>query len=135
MSNTWVVVADGGQAKLFRARGGKLTDLEVVQTVENTHAYGEHRGAMHNDGNHHALEDKFSAEIAKLLLKVANENGYTDLVIVADPKFLGALRNQLDPVVAKRVSASINHDWVRMPLAELGERIAKHVAEGHQPKG
>jgi len=132
MSVTWVVVANGGQAKLFQTHG-PMSDLSPVQTVDNTHAYGEHRGAMHNDSKHHALEDKFAHEISELLSKVANENGFQDLILVADPKFLGALRNKLDSNLTKRVTGSINHDWVTVPLPELGRRIVKHLAEGHQP--
>lgn len=126
MPVTWVVVADGGQAKLFQTHG-PLTEMSHVQTIANTHAYGDHRHQIEPDSQHHHLEEGFAMEIAELITKVANENGFQQLVLVADPKFLGRLKNRLDTPVSKRIIGTVNKDYVNLPIHELGQRIQEQL--------
>lgn len=128
MPVTWVVVADGGQAKLFQTHG-PVSDMTHVQTISNTHERGDHRHAVEPDSKNHHLEEGFAMEIAELITKVANENGFQQLVLVADPKFLGRLKSRLDASVSKRIVGTVNKDYVNMPEHELGERIQKQLGE------
>lgn len=145
MRNTWVVVADQSQARIFEAPKplGPLVELERLD-----HAAGTKRGIeILSDrpgrafdsvgGGRHAMEPevdpkqaeamKFAREIVGRLEKGRTAGQYDRLVLVAGPQFLGLLRQSMSPALADLVSVEIpknlgQHD-ARQIRAHLPERL------------
>ena len=66
----------------------------------------------------------FARALAERLKHGLNEQSYDHLVIVAEPSFLGELRRALHRDVARRVSAEVNSNIVRLEdLAALRSHL------------
>ncbi len=141
MKPTWIIVADNTHARIFTTEtlSSALVEIEGI---------GHAEGRLHDreittdlpgriksdDGSGHALQqatdpkhhefDKFAHTVAQLLEEGFNDHEYVDLLIVAEPSFLGLLRQCLSAQVKKQVTF------------ELAKNITLHTAEdirGHLP--
>ena len=61
------------------------------------------------DAHQHKLQ-VFAKEIAQFLENGLNQHCYENLVLVAEPRFLGIVRESLDKKVLDTVSATLNKD-------------------------
>jgi protein required for attachment to host cells len=134
--NGWVVVADGEKA-LFLTNTGTPDepDLDVFRQVEQdnppTHEQGVSRpGRMNDAGGHHksAVQEtdwhrlakhEFAKEVAERLNKAALASRFDQLVLVAPPVVLGALRKELHDEASKRIVREIDKDLTKHPVAEI----------------
>lgn len=73
-------------------------------------------------------EDKFADRLGQLLETGYDGHRYSDLVLVAPPRFLGRLRASLTPPVARRVTASVDKNLTRADVRELRERLGSKLA-------
>lgn len=133
MDRVWIVVADAARARILATEGrpGKtLEELEVLVHGESrqhdqdlttdrpgrgwANASGDGRHAMSPPTDPAVHErDRFAQALAERLRTGRNAGHYDHLVIVAAPAFLGALREQLDPGVARVVSAEVAKNITR----------------------
>ncbi len=132
----WVLVADEGVARLLRLpeEGG---DLEDVTTLTDAAAHADkadlRRDAEGRRGGNtttsasvdesHQEAMSFSARVAKTLDEALIKNEFTQLRVVAAPRFLGLLRKALSPQVAKVVLDETNVDVVHESLGQLTTRL------------
>ncbi len=144
---TWVLVADGEKALFLR----NVTDaedphLEVFREEEQdnppTHEQGTDRPGRFNDGpsvhrsavddtDWHWLEkERFAADLADILYKLAHKGRFERLILCAAPKILGELRKELHKVVIDKVVAEADLTLTNHPVDE----IAKRVADATTPK-
>ena len=65
-----------------------------------------------------------------MLLKAKQEGRFDRLALVAEPQFLGALRNQLDPQLKSLVSYEIDKDYAHSNGQQLRDQIRAHQAKG-----
>lgn len=72
----------------------------------------------------------FARELCADLLRGLSDHAYDDLVLVANPQFLGTLRQVVDTQVQKRVSATVDKDYTMLKPQELEEHLAEHLP-GH----
>ncbi len=120
MKSTWILVADNVHARIFTAAtpSSELTEIEgLVHPAGRFHDRemttdlpGKIKSA---DGGGHAFEQPtdpkkheaytFSQQVAQHLEAAHNAHEFTQLLIVAEPSFLGLLRNQLPDQVKKAV--------------------------------
>lgn len=147
---TWVVLADRSRAivRRQRVRGGPF---EQVQDMEHPagrladREMGTDRPGRSFDGGRarrHALSGRestheheaavFAREIASALATAAGARRFDALVIAAEPRFLGVLRDALDHATRQRVRAEIGKRLIDASDAEL----ARHVADAamHMPR-
>ena len=123
---TWVVVADSGRADIY-SRQKRFSPLEPVQRLTEPEArskehdfasdapgrsfdsHGQGRHAMEPDqtAKEH-LRERFVRRISDVLESARNDDLFQQLVIVAAPAVLGALRQQLSQAVQKQVVAEID---------------------------
>jgi protein required for attachment to host cells len=86
--------------------------------------------AHHMSEPHITIEDEirqhFAKSIATYLNKARAENAYNRLVLVAPPKFLGDLRDNLNKTVTLSVIAELPKDFTHLE----GETLSSHLA-GH----
>ncbi len=145
LRHRWVVIADSAQGRIMQYgdRG-----LELVESFEHPESQEANRDLIGNrpdqnqhnmerdlKGNEpHALRDDESLRFAKQLgnyLAIAHaQNRFADLVLVADPRFLGLLRAELTRPVAACVSASINRRALNLKPREVAELVG--AASAHQ---
>jgi protein required for attachment to host cells len=133
--NTWILVADGSRANLFsRHSDGQLEKLEGWDNPEGRLAGSESQtddlGSARpgssmtppTDPKRHSQE-VFARQLAAVLKERCT--GFTRLLVVAAPKFLGDLRQQLDESVRKKVAAEFAKDLTQLSAHELAPHLDK----------
>lgn len=144
MGNTWVLVADSSRARVFVAESttSPLTELRTMVHPEGRqHAQdmtsdlpGRQAGS---DGRHHAVSSEtepkkteainFAKTISDYLEDSVNKLGYTRLVIVAAPAFLGLLREHMKPESLKRVTLELDKDLTQHSTDDIRQHLPKRL--------
>lgn len=131
-----VVVGDGEKALFLRNKGGpQEIQLEVEDILghENpaTHeqgtdkpgrafaSVGTARSAMEETDWHQLGEERFAADIADMLYRLAHANKFEALVVVAPPKVLGNLRKAFHAEVVDRITGELPKDLTSHPVPEI----------------
>lgn len=145
--NTWIVAADESRARVLHAGDRALHSLVEIDNLVNPagrlqdhelQTDGELRfdghgavgkpGAASTDGTASDREAEgavghsvavFAREIGRYLEKARVEHRYDALMLVAPPKFLGALRKELREEVERLVSAELPRDVSGIDTHEL----------------
>jgi protein required for attachment to host cells len=141
---TWVLVADGGRARVLAARGvGQGFELvnERVMPLARTSEIGSGPpGRSYESAStaRHAMEPKvdfhreqkvaFESELAGFLEAERKAGSFQRLVVVAPPTVLGNLRRLLSEPVAKTVVGEIDKDLTKIPLIDLPRHLKDAVA-------
>lgn len=145
---TWVLVADGTKYLLLHNAGDReALNLQIVahETQPNPPArdLGSDRPGRRNDaarqtGNgvltwgksaleqtdwHRVGEARFAAHVAAVLADHAAAGRFRHLVILADPRTLGALRKAFDPALAAMILAEIAKDYTQHPRDRIEAAI------------
>ncbi|MBN9242197.1 MAG: host attachment protein [Mesorhizobium sp.] len=139
----WVVVADGERALFLRNEGGaKHPDFQVADEMERenpaTREQGTERPRRYSDGPsphnsafaetdwHRLSKERFADDVARRLYRSVHQGRIEELVLVAPPQILGALRKKLHKEVGARVKAefarTLTNQSVRDIEAVLGSR-------------
>ena len=138
---TWVVVADSSRGKIFVQDTHSSELLEQVDLVHpsarlrgvdlSSDRSGRHSGAF-GQGSHlfdarteakeHEAES-FAKEIAERLETGRTSGQFQKLVLMAPPKFLGELREQLGDEVRKLVVDEIAKDLVTHSAEEVRDKL------------
>jgi len=152
MSTTWIVSADAGRARIFAetdtqkpyeevedlvSPNARARDIDINTDRIGTTAAGQ---SIHNTGG--ATPNKqyepaqtpeqhdatlFAKEICTTLLKGAQDKRFAKLVLVAEPKFLGVLRGQLDKQLQPLIDYELNKDYSHSNGQQLREQL--HAAK------
>jgi len=127
MKTQWILVADSASARIFEPEN-QGTHLKLVQELQHPQSrdQGQKDGkGSENHGGRDEASVNFARELGTLLTLAHSQNHFADLVIVADPRFLGMLRPELSSAVEGSVSRSIGKHAVQMGLPELIDLVAK----------
>ena len=131
-----VVVGDGEKALFLRNKGDAQ---EIKLEVENifghdnpaTHEQGTDkpgrvaasagtaRSAMEETDWHQLGEERFAADIADTLYRLAHANKFESLVVVAPPKVLGNLRKAFHKEVVDRITGELPKNLTSHPVPEI----------------
>jgi len=145
MTNTWVLVAESSRAKIFEVRGpgGALVELEDL-----THpASRQHEQDITSDlpgraydsqgGQRHKMEEPtspkhqeavvFSRQLAEHLEAARADGAFDQLVLVAPPAFMGLLREQLSPELARHVGAEVAKNLVLHDVNDIRDHLPRHL--------
>jgi protein required for attachment to host cells len=137
---TWVLLADGEKALFLRNTVDAISPtLEVVRKdeQENPSDYDQsanrpgrkgdpgigQSSAMEDTDWHELAKERFAHELADILYKRAHRNDFDCIVLVATPKVLGKLREQLHKEVREKVVAEIDKDLTHHPLDKVEEML------------
>jgi protein required for attachment to host cells len=139
MANTWIVAADSSRARFLQvADRERLVEIESLLNPDGrmddreltTDANARFRGSAgpgsdreETSAQEHATE-LFAKRVGNYLDKARTEHRYDELVLVAPPKFLGALRKELGKEVEKLVADEVPKDLSWFDVREL-ERYLK----------
>jgi protein required for attachment to host cells len=136
-----VVVGDGEKALFLRNKGDpQAIKLEVEDILGHdnpaTHeqgtdkpgrafaSVGTARSAMEETDWHRLGEERFAAEIAATLYRLAHANKFEALVVVAPPKVLGNLRKAFHKEVVDRITGEVPKDLTSHPLPDIERLLA-----------
>jgi protein required for attachment to host cells len=158
MTTTWIVAADSSRARVLQVLD-REQKLQEVQSLSNPggraherdlqtdaeprwNGHGGKAGSGRNGGpandreaqgpNEHAMRT-FAREIGHFLEKARTEKRYDELVLVAPPKVLGALRGELEKEVQKLVADDMPKNLSWLSERELEGYFARR--EGSPAKG
>jgi protein required for attachment to host cells len=136
-----LLVGDGRKALFLRNKGAPThVELAVERVLEHpdppTREQGTDRPGRYRGGEgpksafeqvdwHQLGEDRFAAEIGDALNRLAHDNKFYALVLVAPPKVLGTLRTRLHKETLAKVVAEIHKDLTSQPVAEIARTLAK----------
>ena len=140
--DSWILVGDGRKALVLRNAGTpQRPSLEVVDVLRDnanpptrdqgtdrpgraTESAFRRRSAVEQTDWHEIAEDKFAATVASHLAAAAKQKRFEQIILVAPPATLAALRKQLDGGVQARVAAEIGKDLTNHPLPEIARLLA-----------
>jgi protein required for attachment to host cells len=150
MTTTWVVVAHRAGARIFEHRTGRDIGHELLELRHIDHADGRkksgeldsdrsgatftgQRGATGNRAmgqqvtSHEHAATTFAKSLADELRTGRMEHKFEQLLLVAEPHFLGMIEGSLDAPTAKLVSGTLNKDYAHVPGHEMYERVRKQL--------
>lgn len=142
---TWVLIADGEKALFLENVGDEQNmHLQVIDKKEQenpeTSEQGTDRPGRFNDGpsvqrssvddtDWHRLEkQRFAKDLARMLYDDAHAGRFDRLVLVAAPKVLGDLRDELHQEVTQRVIGEIPKNHTNEPVDEIERMLATETA-------
>lgn len=147
--DTWVLVADGQKYLLLRNAGDRdILDLRVVdhETDQNpparalssdragrrydsaravrggVEAWG--KSAMEQTDWHRVAEERFAEDLAAQLGDWVSEGRFRHLLLVADPRTLGALRSRYGDSVRSTIVAEMAKDLTNLPIEGIETAVA-----------
>lgn len=140
MEPTWILVADGARARLFRVerpRGPLIEEADFVHPEERlperelgsddpgrAAGPGGRRQALGPDeGRRQHEAQRFAAELAHHLRAGREQGRFRRLYLAAAPHFLGALRRALDEHTAALIVESYDKDLVRHDATDIREHL------------
>ena len=139
---TWVLVADAAKARLFELPQKDANLIEIAcYTHPDSRTPGHHplhgrlpRAQESNSPARHAIEPrttlraKHLAEFADVLSDIVRrgrlEGRYDELVLIAPPRFLGALHKRMDPQTLACVVDEVGNDFLKLSPTDLRTRIS-----------
>ena len=144
-NDTLIVVADGEKALFLR----NLTDaenpnfdVEDKDTQENPSdreqsanrpgrvgQSANHGKSAYDDTDWHELaKDRFAADLSDKLYMMAHAGEFDRLVLVASPKILGELRDQMHQVVTDKIVGEIPKTLTNHPVHEIEDIVKNDLA-------
>jgi protein required for attachment to host cells len=140
-SKYWILVADGGHARILELRKKPREFHQVQELVSESlhlssrdmvsdtsgrafHVKGpsSHSKRQRSDA-HDLAEQAFSRMLVEKLEKAANLKAFEHLVLIADPKTLGRVRQYMSKALSGMVTNELNLDVVGMPLDLLHKKV------------
>ena len=143
MATTWIVAADESRARVLQVARperkleeiesmlnpeGRLQDREMQSDAEPRFSGRAGGGPASDRETQGAVEHAvkvFAREVGRYLEKARTDHRFDELVLVAPPKFLGALRKELDKEVAKLVVQELPKDLSTFNARDLEAYFSK----------
>ena len=144
MKLTWIVVANNSLARFFTAetQSSPLTEIEALTHSEgrlhDREITSDFPGKIKGEGAvGHAFEqptdpkkheaDNFAHRIAHYLEEAHNDKKFEQLLIIAEPSFLGLLRNQLSEQIKKLVCFELDKNITTHSLDDIRKHLPTYL--------
>lgn len=136
----WIVVADRREARFFHhvSSGARLTEAGPgVLAFEAAVGAADRPGRVHErvGAGRHGVEstaplaeterERAGRAIADALNRAENEGAFAQVVVVATPKLLGAIRVHLREAVRRKLVGEIHRRLIDATPAELADRLTE----------
>lgn len=131
---TWISVAGAHKSYLFEKKAGSEISLieEIHANLDEEHekpgrtfnSLGSTRHAIepHTDRREVERQD-FSKKILENLSEGSKQNKFTKLILIAEPKMLGILKEHLDKNLATKLQHSFPKNLAEMEIHEIKEHV------------
>lgn len=145
---TLIVVANRTNARLLRCDGPGRA-LEIVGELEHPEgrkanrdmdtdrpgrAYDRHGPGRHAMEKEQSTRERSAADFARAIARAIetarNDAVFEDVVLVADPRFLGMLRDSLDPVTSRMVRGTVRRDLAHLEPRDLPPHLSEILPIG-----
>lgn len=103
----------GSRFSSVAGRGNSSTHGGSGPSMQQKHGLDRHEEATEHEAN------VFAREIAHLLHHGRAQGEFEELILLAEPHFLGRIRTFLDKPTQDRVSFADNHNWVHLRDHEI----------------
>jgi protein required for attachment to host cells len=144
MKSTFILVADNVRARIFTAEtpSSPLQEIEALAHTEgrlhDREITSDFPGKIKGEGSvGHAFEqptdpkkheaDNFAHRIAQYLEEAHHANKFEQLLIIAEPSFLGLLRNQLTEQIKKRVCFELDKNITTHSLDDIRKHLPTYL--------
>lgn len=121
---TFVVVATGEQAKIFRIANGSL-DHQGDWTPSNLDEEGSSGKAPPESSDRELDEATFAKQIAQRLYAMAHAGSFEALILVADPDTLGQIRSSLHKEVSDKIVLELAKTLINSSIDDMERSIAE----------
>ncbi len=138
---TWILVADGEKALFLENIGdAELPNFEIRRVEEHDNppdreqganrpgrmpdAGSSHRSAVEDTDWHRLEKERFAAEIADMLYRMAHRGTFEKMVIAAPPRILGEMRQHYHKEVQARIVGEVDKDFTNHPLDQIEKLLA-----------
>jgi len=143
MKLTWILIADSSRARMFTTDApsspleemegfshaeGRLHDREMTADLPGKNregSVGAHAFEQRTDPKKQEAVN-FARSLAQHLETARNANKFEQLMIVAEPSFLGLLRGELSDQVKKKVSFELDKDLTTHSVADIQAHLPRH---------
>ena len=146
---TWIVVADGARARVFRHAAGRLAAVPglavAARAAPNRELVTDRPGRVYSGmrgvpsavedgaGAHREEKRRFIVRLAASLAEADEKGRFAQLVLMAPPRVLGDLRRAMPATLRLRVGAEVRKDLTHAAPADIlahvpGPLRARHVA-------
>ena len=143
--NTWILVADACGARLFltfdngkslhllerfshsqsRAMEAELVSERPGSARSSTHSMPSSKQPHRTHKELEAVE--FATVLNDYLVDAVQQQKFESLVLVAPPHFLGLLRAELSPALARKISATVAKELIYMDESIIREHVVQAV--------
>ncbi|HZX71211.1 MAG TPA: host attachment family protein [Rhodanobacter sp.] len=121
-TGTWVMVADGAEARLFHNVGSitrvSLKQVKLLKPRDLPDEGPAGRRPPESDDQATA-EATFAKQLAQRLNAAALKNEYEHLVLMADPQTLGQIRPQLHKETERRIVLEVAKTFTNAPVEDI----------------
>lgn len=152
-NKTWILVANRAAAKVFehdaegadrvafvkelmhpegRAMNREINTDKAGRQFSSVGRFGSPLDTENSPKEHEA--DRFAKEVAAMIDTGATENAYSELVIIAEPKFLGRLRTLIGREATTRLVSSTAKDLASHENGPLGRDLDTWWRDGSLKK-
>ena len=142
MKSTWIIVAESARARIFSSPGiggmleevadlshpeSRLHDRELSDDAPgrtfDSHGQGRHSMEQATDPQEREAQ-AFATEIAQQIERGQNEEKFDSLVLVAPPRFLGRLRQELGKAARNLVIGELDKNLVEADAKTLERHVS-----------
>lgn len=140
MQTTWIIVAKADQAKVYQLEkhpfylrltnelshpASRLKKNDLIATEGGHHdTTGMPRGNTSFHGNPLSDEHtKFAKQLVNLLEQARNHQRFTNLILIAEPGFLGYLNIELNKSLEQLVTKRIHKNYTQLTEEQLLEVV------------
>lgn len=129
MIDTWIVVADGGSARIFSGPAD-LSKLGLVLERKNGHHHPDHHADPEKgDGSeHHRKEIAFAEDLGREVVSAVGSHEVRSVVLVAPPRFITDLVASLPASTVGHITAKIGKDYTKVKPHDLANRVKQALA-------
>jgi protein required for attachment to host cells len=146
MNTVWILVSDSARSRLFETWDGSPSwALLETKTHEDSRAkasalVSDQSGSRSSEGasvHHNALapasepkeveKGHFAHSLAKMLDQALRSGRFRKWVLVAPPHFVGLIKKELSPELAKHLMATVDKDLTDLDTPSLAERLRDEV--------
>ncbi len=125
-TNTLVVVADGGKARLFRNAGhGQEVRLheDAHLTPQSLANEGPSSSRPEEQTPRQTNEATFAKQLVRRLDAMRQQGAHDHLVLAADPQTLGQMRDAMSKAVADSIVFSVAKDLTNHPAQDVADAL------------